>query len=261
MTRHLSLVAVITLPLVLALGCGRDRPADDLSVVKLVSETRTDAMSLPSQDLAATVDTTTLWLGPDLARRDSGGGTFLVDAAGQLTQVDHVTHTWTSRSADEVGQLLAALAADTSSTDTPTAIDQLRSLLKVAARVSDTGEEAEIDGYRCRRWIVEQRYGPQHSTTELWLTRDIELDYGLLQRATRPAMQALPGGPAALAELSRLEGVPVRSSGLLRVMNRDGSTQSRLLSVETVTVPAAFFQPPADYRSADAPKASSPAND
>jgi len=122
-------------------------------------------------------------------------------------------------------------------------------MLRVAVSVTDTGEEVEIDGYRCRRWIVEQRQGKHTTTTETWLTRDIAVDWNLLHRISRPTLAALEGGRQALAELSRLEGFPVRSASVMEVMNRPGKATTRLLAVETEMVPPEHFLPPAGYRS------------
>ena len=121
----------------------------------------------------------------------------------------------------------------------------------VAARVTDTGENAAVDGYRCRRWIVELHLGNQITNSEVWLTRDIPVDYELLHQATQPALAALPGGPQALAELARLEGVPVRAASNLRILSRQGHSESRLLSFTTTTVPGDWFDIPADYAPAE----------
>ncbi|HOX24469.1 MAG TPA: DUF4412 domain-containing protein [Candidatus Krumholzibacteria bacterium] len=243
----------------LVAGCARQDSRELVVARKLVTENRNEAMALPGQDIPAAVDTVTLWIGPAMARRDTPDGTFLIDAAqGRLTFVNERTRTWTTLTTAQAAQQLMALAADTSAASLGGDPDErLRHLLKVSARVTDTGEEAVIDGYRCRRWIVEQLLGEQFTMTELWLTREIDVDFGLLHQATRPALGALPGGAAALAELSRLDGVPVRATGALRLLNREGRLESRLLSVETVTVPRSFFQPPAGYRQGepvDAPR-------
>ena len=79
------------------------------------------------------------------------------------------------------------------------------------------------------------------------VTRDIPVDWPLLQRLTQPTLAAMPGGNDALAELARLDGFPVRSFAILEIMGRRGRTETRLLSVETVEVPRSRFQPPEDY--------------
>jgi hypothetical protein len=234
--------------LVLFAACSREPAGDRIAVHKLVTETRTDALSLPGQFREAAVETTTLWLGPDgLARRDGRASSFLIDAArSRLTTLDHAHRTWTTLTTDQVAAQLAFLAADTTGgADLPTS--RLHSLLKVLARVTDTGENAEVDGYRCRRWIVELHLGNQITSSEIWLTRDIPVDYALLHQATQPALAALPGGQQALAELQRLEGVPVRSASNLRILSRKGHSESRLLSAAAVEVPGNWFDIPPDY--------------
>jgi hypothetical protein len=170
----------------------------------------------------------------------------------RLTWLDHGQRTFTSQTGAELSAQLGALAADTLGLagDDPR-IDRLRDMLSLAVQVTDTGEETEIDGYRCRRWVVEQSLGGQTTVSELWLTRDIEVDRALLQRVSQPTLAVLSGGTGAVAELARLEGFPVRSTAMLEVMGRRGRTETRLLSVATVPVPAAHFRPPPGYAPTD----------
>ncbi len=237
----------------LLLGCARDQVESEVTVRKLVSISEAAAVDLPGQHNVARADTVTLWLGPGLARRDAQAGTFLVDShRGLLTHVNHDNRTWTRESAALVRRQLAALATDTLKHAGDPRLHQLKRLLEVSARVTDTGEEATIDGYQCRRWIVEQSFGDQTTTSELWLTREIDADYSLMLQTTQPALAALPGGEAATQELRKLAGVVVRSSGVLRVLGRKTTTSTRLISAETTSVPLSLFSPPADYESTQA---------
>lgn len=254
MPTNRQITALLALALLLALtGCGSSEQSDThLEVHKYVTVTETEAMELPGQFVPARQETVTLWLGPDLARRDVAGGTLLLDAAGDsITWVDHVSQTWISRTTNDLLHQIAALAT----ADTVEAEDQrlarLQSMLTIAASVTDTGEETEIDGYRCRRWIVEQRLGEQVANSELWLTTDLTVDWELLQRIQRPTLTALKGGPAALAELSRLEGFPVRTTAILTIMGQPGKGSTRLIATGVETLPASHFLPPAGYRPSD----------
>lgn len=240
-----GLVAALMLACLLA-ACG-DPSEQTVVARRLVSVTITDPLDGPGPRRLATADTLSLWLAPDLARRDSRDGSLLVDLERQvLTMVDHRNRTYVSGTTAEVFAELAALADDsTRSRDRKTR--QLKSLLDVDARVVDTGDEDVIDGYQCRRWVVEQRFGSQHTTSEVWLTTDLDVDFTLLQRATQPALAALPGGEAALAELSRLQGVPVWSTAVMQIMGRQTRSETRLVQAVLDTVPLSFFQPPADY--------------
>jgi hypothetical protein len=263
-------LAAALVGLLAATGCGdgtseQDGDGGGVPVTRVTSVTRSEPMSLPGQSVPAQTDTVTLWLGPGIARRDNASGTFLVDATRDLlAQVDHERQTWTVRTAAQVRDQLAALADTTGRAPSATSRDRrerLRSLLRVAVRVTDTGEEQEIDGHRCRRWIVEQQLGRQSITTEVWLTDQLDVDHALLHQVTRPALAALPGGEQALAELSRLRGVPVRSTSIIRALGRRGRTETELLEVSRETVPPAHFAPPPGYRRAGAARPDTAAGD
>ena len=252
MLRTRPTILLTTTLLLLLAACGREPDTTGLlEVHKFVSITETDAISLPGQVVPASTDTATLWLGPGLARRDVKGGSLLVHAAqDRVTWLDHQARTWTSQTASELQRQLADLATDTlDRRRQDPRLARLRTMLKVSVAVTDTGDRSEIDGYHCRRWIVEQRQGDQTTTTELWLTNDIVVDWNLLHRITRPTLAALVGGRQAVAELSRLEGFPVRAASVMDVMSRRGRATTRLVAVETEMVPAEHFTPPADYRS------------
>lgn len=235
--------------LLLLAACGDDEPAGETTVAahELVTVTRTEAVRLPGQHVPADTDTVTLWIGPGLARRDAEGGSYLVDTHRDLlTWVDHDDSTWTRSTGADVAGLLHTLAHDTlPGGDRRT--HQLKNLLRVAARVQDMGETATIDGYHCRRWVVTRTFGRQQTTTEVWLTADLDVDASLLQRTARPALAALPGGGQALAELSRLEGVPVRATALIEVLGRETRSETRLVSARQTQVPLSLFSPPPGY--------------
>ena len=232
-------------------ACGGDTPETTVTAHRLVTVTLTEAVDLPGQTVPTRTDTSTLWLGPGLARRDAHGGTYLVDTDRDLlTMVDHRDRSYTRNTTAAIARQLAALARDTSGTGSREQ-RQLQSLLDIDARVTDTGETDMVDGYPVRRWVVEQQFGRQRTTSELWLTTAIDVDYALLHRATRPALAALPGGEDALAELRKLRGLPVRSSAVIEVMGRQTPSHSRLVTADMDTVPLSFFAPPEDYSATD----------
>jgi hypothetical protein len=255
--RRLIATALCGAVLTVLPACGDgadDQPArgstgPTIEALELVTISESTAISLPGQVVPAATDTVTLWLGPEVARRDVSGGTLLVDAArDRLVWLDHARGTYTTQTGPQLRRQLAALAADTLglAADDPR-LERLKSMLDVVVKVTATDDVAEIDGYRCKRWIVEQAMGEQTTISELWLTRDIPVDWDLLHRISQPTLAALPGGTAAVSELARLEGLPVRSVAVLEVMGRKGRTESRLASVRTVRVPASHFAPPAGY--------------
>lgn len=249
MVRRLGIVIVVGL--LVTAACTGDRGGQTMVAARrLVTVTVTEGVDLPGQTVPTRTDTTTLWLGPGLARRDGFGGSYIVDTHRDLlTMINHRDRTFTRNTTAAVAAQLGALARDTTGAGGRQQ-RQLQGLLDVAARVTDTGETATIDGYPVRRWIVEQQFGQQRTVSELWLTTAIDADYSLLHRTTRPALAALPGGAEALAELSKLRGVPVRADAVLEVMNRQTPSRSRLVAADLDTVPLAFFEPPPGYEPA-----------
>ncbi|MEZ4389424.1 MAG: DUF4412 domain-containing protein [Candidatus Krumholzibacteriia bacterium] len=246
--RSATAVALTLLAIALAAGCGRRAHETTVVAHRLVSVTQTDAVDVFDRPVPTATDTVRLWLGPGLARRDNHDGSLLVDMHRQLlTMVRPADRSYVQGTSAEISRQLAALAADPERSD-DRQVRRLKSLLQVSARVTDTGKVADIDGYRCRRWIVEQRFGEQTTLAEVWLTGDLDVDFSLLQRTTQPALAALPGGEAALAELAKLRGVPVLTSSVLTVLGRETRTETRLVATGLDTVPVSFFAPPPGFR-------------
>lgn len=249
-----QMLAILAACALVGAGCAKAPSGDQLAVHKVTTVTTHTTARPSGRTVASGTDTLVLWLGSTAARRDSRDGTFLVDSArDRLLYVDHRERTWTAQSTHEVQHLLAAIAADSlTEPDDDPRLAQLKSMLDVAVKVTDAGEYATVDGYRCRRWLMEQQIGEVVTTSELWLTEDIALDFELLHRATRPALLAIPGGEPALAELAKLRGVPVVTTAIIQRRGLQTRSETRLLSVETVRVPREFFAPPAGYQPASA---------
>ena len=65
---------------------------------------------------------------------------------------------------------------------------------------------------------------------------------------TLAALLGLPGAAEAMAELARVNGVPVRTTTLTTLLNREFRSETRLTDVAVVQVGPDHFAPPAGFQ-------------
>ena len=216
--RHAFPAALVVIVAVFGAGCGRR--SDGIPTTRLTQVTVTDAAELPGQVLPARTDTARIWLAADRTRRDTGAKSFVMRVdTGRMIVIDHAQKAFLDVSLDDAGRLLSGLATRPDSSSHPR--DRtLRGLYRVAAKVTDTGEKAPINGYQCRRYVLELHLGDTQMISEQWVTQALGIDDGQLRRASFAALLGLPGGVEAMAELARVQGVPVRSTTITSLFGR-----------------------------------------
>ncbi len=227
-------------------GCGRDAR---IPAMHLIQVTRTEAAQLPGQNVPAHADTTETWLAADRVRREGPQQTFVLRAdTGTVLLLDRKNRTYLNLTFDEASHLLSQLAAVADTTDSRTPrTRQLTEMVRVSARVVDTGDDETINGYHCHRYIVEIRMGDATTTTEQWVTRDLKVDLGLLRRASFATLVGLPGGAAAMAELAKVQGLPVRATTIIDVFHRQVRSTTDLVAAQERRVSPKLFEPPPGY--------------
>jgi hypothetical protein len=242
---HILLAAGLVVALAAA-GCGR-RP-EVIAATRLTQITTTEAASLPGQNLPARTDTTVTWLAADRTRRDSGARSFVLRVdAERMMVIDRGARTYLDVSLDDAGKLMAALAAAPDTATHPR--DRLlQGMFRVSAKVTDTEQTSRIDGHDCRRYIVELHLGDTHMVSEQWVTGDLQIDDQQLRRASFAALLGLPGAAEAMTELARVRGIPVRTTTLTTVLNREIHSETRLAEIASVEVGPDLFTPPAGFQ-------------
>jgi hypothetical protein len=243
----LRLLIVILIGLLIGMaGCG-GRP-ETISATRLTQITTTEAVSLPGQNLPARADTTVVWLAADRTRRDNGTQSYVMRAdAERMMVIDHAARSYLDVSFAEASKLMAGFAAAPDTARHPR--DRLlRGMFRLSAKVTETTDAERIDGHDCRRYIIELRLGDTHIVSEQWVTGDLQIDDRQLRRASFATLLGLPGAAEAMAELARVQGVPVRTTTLTTLLNREIRSETRLAGVARVQVVPEFFAPPAGFQ-------------
>jgi hypothetical protein len=246
MVRPRIVVACFLAAIGLTVGCAHHPRT--IPAARLTQITTTAAVVLPGQNLPARADTSVIWLAADRTRRDNGRQSYVMRIdTERMLMIDRGARTYLDLSLDEAGRLMAGMAAAPDTASLPR--DRLmHDMFRVAAKVTATEERSRIDGYDCRRYVVELHLGDTQLISEQWVTRDLELDDTQLRRASFATLLGLPGAADAMVELARIDGVPVRTTTITTLMNREIHSETRLAEVAKVLVEPDFFAAPAGYQ-------------
>jgi hypothetical protein len=244
----LILLLSIAMPLLLVMtlsGCGGDNEPRGVRLVKVVGSVPENA----GGDGAALSDTTIIWVGEKRARAIGNNGDFLVHGdSGILYSIDHAESTVVALRLSDIETVPDRLAQEAEQAPQHRQeIDAVLELADVQAAVRPTSEFSEIDGYHCRKYVVNISMGQAVARSQYWVTRDIEVDRALFRTLTHAALLRVPGSEAVLRELDKLDGLPVLTTGTVEMAGQTTRTSSRLIDVEYGRVPSDLFELPAGY--------------
>ncbi|MFH1686647.1 MAG: DUF4412 domain-containing protein [bacterium] len=236
-------VFVVMLLLVLPLAASAD--------YKLVQAVHVDGYSMQGQTVPAKDDTTVTWLAPGQARVNQGDtASFVIVAEKNLMyMLDHKDKKYTEVPVGAFASMIEA-QGDKDSTTMAQAKSML-DMMRVKAKVTPTEEAQKIGDWDCKKYELAIEIAMTTSTTEAWVTKDIDLDYELYSWATQTMKAFLPGFDEALAEMKKMEGVQVKSITTASFMGVDMKTTTELISVEQASAPAGSFGIPEGYAKTD----------
>jgi hypothetical protein len=242
---RLIAVALLAAACVGALSaCDTDREA---RLVKVVTTGAPDDTSTGTRRGSA--DTTVIWIGHGRARAISSRGDLLYDKrTDTLYGIDNVDSVVVSMAASDFARIRRSLEPGPDATpEEQRRITALRQLEDVRVSVRPTPLQVQLGDYDCRKYVVDMVIGPVVSHSEYWVTQDIHIDAELFRALTQTTLIGLPGATAALAELDKIEGLPVLTTGVVEVNGSVSHTTSRLVDVHYGDVPDELLELPPGY--------------
>ena len=150
----------------------------------------------------------------------------------RMLMIDRGARTYLDVSLDEAGRLMAGMAAAPDTATHPR--DRLlHGMFRVAAKVTDDrARRSRIDGHDCRRYVVELHLGRHAAwSASSGSPATSQIDDPQLRRASFATLLGLPGAAEAMAELARVQGVPVRTTTITTLLNREIRSETRLAEV------------------------------
>ena len=86
------------------------------------------------------------------------------------------------------------------------------------------------------------------STSEIWATEDIKIDYELYMTLGLSMMPKTPGLDKMLEEMKKIKGLIVLSTGTTSMMGTDVKNTQELLEVSKKSAPAGTYEVPEGYK-------------
>jgi hypothetical protein len=204
----------------------------------------------PPKDVVQTV-----WLSDNAIRTDGPEQSMIIDMDKKTwTLLDHNSKSYTELSMD-LGK--AAGIQDMPAEERAQFQNFMKNMMKIDISVSETGESKTINGWKCRKYIqkIETAMGP--SVSNIWATREIDIDQDLYARFTASLLAQQPGlresMDAMIAEMKKIKGISVLSETTMTLMGQEIKSSTELIECREAKAPAGTFDLPGGYKKKDQP--------
>jgi hypothetical protein len=117
----------------------------------------------------------------------------------------------------------------------------------VSATVTRTDETKTIGDWSVRKYIMDMNLMMGTGTSEIWVTKDIDLDYSQYHRLMTSMLSMLPGFEKIWEKMDRIDGVTVLSEDTMNMMGATVKSSTELIEHEEKPEPEGIFEIPVDY--------------
>jgi hypothetical protein len=129
--------------------------------------------------------------------------------------------------------------------------EMMKDISKFTIAIKETGEKKKIGKWNCSKYIQTTKTAMGPSVTEIWATKDITLDYKMLNRMFAASMMMMPSLKGSMDDISRemakIKGVTVYSASSSSVMDTEVRSTQELLDCADRNPPDSFYEPPKEY--------------
>ncbi|HOW86251.1 MAG TPA: DUF4412 domain-containing protein [Candidatus Aminicenantes bacterium] len=227
--------------------------------VYLKQKTHTDAFQMMGQSRPAKDGTSVIWIAENMARIDNDEGTSTLFAADKkvLYMIDHANKQYAEMPLDFDKMMQEAAGDDPEAKE---AMAKMPGLMKnmmggMSAKVTETGETKTINGWPCRKYLVEMNMGMAGTTSsETWATEDLKIDYLKVFTAASAMMARMPGFENIIQEMRKIKGFVVYQASKTKMMGSEMGSTTELLEASEKPAPAGTYDLPAGYKKVKAIK-------
>ncbi len=129
--------------------------------------------------------------------------------------------------------------------------EQMMGTLDVSVTASE--ETKKINDWNTKKYILEIKMGMMSTTSEIWATQDIDIDYNLYYLATNAMMASFPGFEDLVSEFNKIKGISVLTTGELEMMGTKSTSSNKLLEYKDANPPAGIYEIPEGYTKIEMP--------
>jgi hypothetical protein len=223
--------------------------------VYIKQKNHTDSFSMMGQTQPAKDDFFVSWMSKDKARMDHGEDTSIIIRLDKKVMylINHAEMEYREMPFSETSDLLTAAISGTGLSDEDKAeaqkmMKRFAQMMAPKITVKATGEMQKIKNWNCKKYIMTTKMMGTTSTSEVWATEDIKIDYELYSTLMLSMMPKTPGLEKMQEEMRKIKGLTVLSSGTTSMMGADVKSTQELLEVAEKSAPAGTYEVPSGYK-------------
>jgi hypothetical protein len=245
-------ISMLLLSLILIL------PTFSQADIFMKQKTHTDGMQMMGQTQAPTDQIQTIWMAGDRIRSDSDEGSVILRLdQGKIYFLDNTKKTYSEMPMDmsKIMDEQMKKSMDEEGMDAEeqqAAAGMMQGMTQMKMTVTPTAEKKKIGQYNCQKYLMDLQTMMGPSTSELWATEDLKMDYELYSKFSAAMMGkgGMFGGMMKdmMEEMKKVKGVTVLTVTTMNMMGMSIKSTQELIEYKEGTAPAGYFNIPSGYK-------------
>ncbi|MBD3413298.1 MAG: hypothetical protein GF421_02570 [Candidatus Aminicenantes bacterium] len=226
--------------------------------IYIKQKNHTDEVNIMGQIQPAKDEIFVTWMGKDKARLDYSEDTSIIVRPDKkmMYTIDHAKMTYFEMPFNETSDILTASisGADLSGEEKAQAQKMMKGFAQMMTpevSVTETGETQKIKNWKCKKYIMTMKMMGTTSTSEIWATTDIKINYELFTTLRLSMMPKTPGLDMMLEEMKKIKGLAVLSTETTAMMGTQVQSTQELLEASEKSAPARTYEVPEGYKKAN----------
>lgn len=226
-------------------------------------KTHTDGIQMMGQTQPPTDKIQTIWMTADKIRSDSEEGTVIMRLdKGLIYFLDNVKKTYSEMPLD-MGKVMDSQMKKSmeeegmDAEEQQAAMGMMQGMSQMKMTITPTAEKKKIGQYNCQKYLMDLQTMMGPSTSEMWATEDLDMDYDLYSKFSAAMMGK--GGMFGdmmkdmMEEMKKVRGVTVLTITTMNMMGMSIKSTQELIEYSKGTAPVGYFEIPGGYKKSESP--------
>jgi len=220
----------------------------------------TDGFTVMGQNQPAKDTIRETWVAKDMIRTDEGGNTIIMrhdKKRGYFIDNSQMVYSEAPMEIEKIADKSIKEDEDMGEEDKASARQFMRGMMQGMTQftmtVRETGEKKKIGKWNCTKYLQDINMGMGPSNSEVWATKDIKLDYELLNKMSVASLMMMPGARENIGkitkEMNKIKGISVYTVSKANMMNIEMTSTQELIDFADKKTRAGFYEPPKGYKS------------
>ncbi|NIO48518.1 MAG: hypothetical protein GTN73_03625 [Candidatus Aminicenantes bacterium] len=223
--------------------------------VYIKQKRHTDAFEVMGQAQPEKEEITVTWMSEDKGRIDMEEGKSMIIRLDKnmMYFLDHTKMTYDEMPFGDLSEIIsgAIQESDLSEEERKQAEKFMKgitgAMMKAEAEVTDTGEKQKIKSWSCRKYIMKMKMMMASSTSEIWATEDIKINYDLFRTLGSAMIAKQPGFQDVFEEMKKIKGMVVLTTSTSSAMGAEVKSTEELVEFEEKHAPPGTYEIPKGY--------------